>query len=104
MSVYTSEYPLDLAAFESWQREQYTAEEDEAERFSRLVRKVIENELDDSEKELIRLYYYERLTVTKIAGIEGVNHSTISRRLNKIHGKLYTYLKYAAELHFGRGM
>jgi RNA polymerase sigma factor (sigma-70 family) len=104
MSNNSPEYMLDAAAFEAWQRDQYTTESDDPERFTRLVKKVIQNELDESEKELVRLYHYERHTLREIAGLIGSSPSTVCRRLDKIHRKMYTYLKYAAELHFGRGM
>lgn len=104
MSNNSPEYSLDAAAFEAWQRDQYTTEDDARERFDRLIKKCIQNELDESEKELLRLRYYERRKVREIAGIVGVDPSTVSRRLDAIQRKLYNFLKYAAELHYGRGM
>lgn len=104
MSNNSPEYMLDAAAFEAWQRDQYTTESNDSERFARLVKKCIQNDLDESEKELVRLYHYEGQTATRIASLMGVAPSTVCRRLDKIHRKLYTYLKYAAELHYGRGM
>lgn len=104
MSNNSPEYMLDAAAFEAWQRDQYTTESDDSERFARLVKKCIQNELDESERELLRLRYYEDRSVREIADIVGVDPSTVSRRLDKIQCTLYKYLKYATELHFGRGM
>ena len=104
MSNNSPEYMLDAAAFEAWQRDQNTTESDHRERFNRLVKKCIQEELDESEKELLRLRYYERRKVREIADIVGVDPSTVSRRLGKIQNTLYKYLKYAAELHYGRGM
>lgn len=104
MSNNSPEYMLDQAAFEAWQRGQYTEESVDPNRFFRLVKKCIQNELDETEKELLRLRYYERRKVREIADLVGVDPSTVSRRLDKIQCTLYKYLKYAAELHFGRGM
>lgn len=104
MSNNSPEYMLDAAAFEAWQREQYAQESVDRERFDRLVKKCIQNELDESERELLRLRYYERLSVREIADLVGLVPSSVYRRLDSIQCKLYNYLKYAAELHFGRGM
>lgn len=104
MKPNTTDYPLDLAAFEAWQREQYAQENEDPERFARLVKKCIQNELDESEQTLVRLYYYEHRTLREIARFLGVHLSTVSKRLNAVRLKLYKYLKYAAELHFGREM
>lgn len=104
MYLNNNEYPLDRVAFEEWQREQCTQESDDPERFKRLVKKVIQNELDESEKTLVRLYYYDRRNMREIADILSVDPSTVCRRLRNINRKLHMFLKYAAELHFGRGM
>ena len=104
MSTTSTEYTLDLAAFEAWQREQYAQESVDRERFNRLVKKCIQNELDESERELLCLRYYEDRSVREIADLVGLAPSSVYRRLDTIQCKLYNYLKYAAELHFGRGM
>ena len=104
MSNNSPEYTLDTAAFEAWQRDLYAKKVDDSELFYRLTRKVIQNELSGEEKKLVRLYYYEGRGVREIADLVGVAPSTISRRLDKIQCTLYKYLKYAAELHYGRRM
>ena len=106
MNTKTTEYLLDLSVFEAWQREQYNQDNDQRdpERFARLVKKVIQNELDETEQELVRLYYYEHHSMREIAEIVGSSRSSVCRQINKALNKIYTYLKYAAELYFGREM
>lgn len=96
--------PFDVESFRVWQNAQIEVEDIESEKFTNLVRKVIQKELTDDERELIRLYYYKGLSSVKIADIVGVDSSTVRRRLYKVHQKLYNFLKYAAELYFGRSM
>jgi DNA-directed RNA polymerase specialized sigma subunit len=47
------------------------------------------------------MYFFQNYTKTDIAKLYGVNHSTISRRINKSIDILYEKLKYAAEYRFG---
>ena len=98
-----SEYVLDIAAFEMWQREDYDNERDD-EAFKKIVKRVIQNELNEKEKKIINLYYYDRLTQEEIAKLSNVNVSVVCRQLKRIRRKLYGFLKYAAELYYGRAM
>lgn len=66
-----------------------------------LVKKVIENELNEKEKEIVRLHWYENKSVTQTAQILCVDKSTVSRRLDKINDIIYDKLKYAIEYRFG---
>ncbi len=66
--------------------------------------RVIEIELNEKEKEILTLYYYDRLTQEEIAKLSNVNVSVVCRKLKRIRRKLYGFLKYAAELHYGRAM
>lgn len=61
---------------------------------SRLLRKAIEDELDEMQREIIRLLWYENYSVTKAAEILGVNKSTVTRQSKKAYDKLRTSLKY----------
>jgi DNA-directed RNA polymerase specialized sigma24 family protein len=42
--------------------------------------------------------------MTEIAKRLGVSRTSVSKRLHRALAKLHTYLKYAAELYFGREM
>lgn len=67
-----------------------------------LVKKVIENELSENEKEIVRLHWYGGKKLTEIAKLLGVNKATISKKLDKINDIVYEKLKYAIEYRFGR--
>lgn len=67
-----------------------------------LVKKVIENELNEKDQEIVKLHWYENKTVTQTAEALGVDKSTISRRLDKINDVIYDKLKYAIEYRFGK--
>jgi DNA-binding transcriptional regulator LsrR (DeoR family) len=44
--------------------------------------------MNTSDRNLLRYYYVTDLTLAQIAGITGVKHNTVSRRLAKIRGNL----------------
>ena len=67
-------------------------------------RKVIKNELNEKEKKIVFLYYDERLTLEEISKLYNVSPSAIWKQLKRIKRKLYVFLKYVAELHYGRTM
>lgn len=67
-----------------------------------LVKKVIEAELNDKDKEIVRLHWYESKSVTQTAQEMGMDKSTVSRRLEKINDVIYDKLKYAVEYRFGK--
>ena len=56
--------------------------------------KVIKNELTPRQKEIIMLYYYERLGISEIAERLGVVPSTVSRTIKRAREKIYRFLKY----------
>ncbi|MBQ7295914.1 MAG: helix-turn-helix domain-containing protein [Clostridia bacterium] len=66
-----------------------------------LVRKVLENELNENDKELVRLHWYEGKSVTEAANILSCSKSSVSKRLEKINSIVYDKLKYAIEYRFG---
>lgn len=66
-----------------------------------LVRKVIKNELDPLQQEIIRLHWYEEKSLNEIAAILGLDRSTVFRKEKKINEIIYDKLKYAMEYHFG---
>ncbi len=66
-----------------------------------LVRKIIETDFDEKERQLIELRLQERMRVSEIAKLLGVHKTTVYRRLEKIEEKLYDKLKYAVSYRYG---
>lgn len=67
----------------------------------KLVRKVIKNELSEFDRQLVILHWYKNLSKQEIAGITGLDRSTIFRHFEKINETIYEKLKYAIEYRFG---
>lgn len=97
----SSEYFLDIKAFEIWQRENCNNERD-SEAFEKIVMKAIQNELNEKQRKILYLYYYEKLTMKKIAELLKISVPTVCDYLKRSRHKLYGCLKYAAELYYGR--
>lgn len=94
-------------AFSLWQGktyeevDEYTLRKRKSELYS-LVRQVIKNELDPSQQEFVRLYWFEGKTLNEISGIMGLDKSTLSRKEKKINSIIYDKLKYAMEYRYGK--
>lgn len=58
------------------------------------VRRVIEEELTELQRQTLIAYYFQEQTIPQIAADRGVNKSTISRTLRRAEEKLRRYLKY----------
>ena len=58
------------------------------------VRKVIEEELSDRQREVMIAYYFQEMSIPAIAREWGINKSTVSRTLKRAEDKLRRYLKY----------
>ncbi len=58
------------------------------------VRRVIQEELTQSQRETLMAYYFQEQTLPQIAAARGVNKSTVSRTLRRAEAKLKKYLKY----------
>lgn len=67
-----------------------------------LVREVIEKELSDTDKLIVRLHWYESKTINQVAEAIGINRSNITRRLEKINDIIYDKLKYALQYRYGK--
>ena len=67
-----------------------------------LVKKVIEEELSDTDKEIVSLHWYQGKSITEAASIMGIDRSNVSRRLDKINDIIYDKLKYAIEYRYGK--
>jgi len=68
-----------------------------------LLEKAIENELTETERETVMLYWFESESATEIANRKGINSSAVKRTLARAQEKLEKALKYAVmyqnELH-----
>ena len=58
------------------------------------VRRVIAEELTDTQREMLTAYYFQELTMTQIARDRGVNKSTVCRTIHRAENKLRRFLKY----------
>ncbi|MEF9970991.1 MAG: sigma-70 family RNA polymerase sigma factor [Oscillospiraceae bacterium] len=58
------------------------------------VHGVIREELTERQEELIRLYYFEQMSMTEIAQRLGLSPSTVSRTIKRGRERLCKYLKY----------
>lgn len=59
-----------------------------------ILKKIIEDELTDNQKYIIKKYYYENKTITEIAQMKGVNKSSVSRSMKVAREKIARSLKY----------
>ena len=60
----------------------------------RALSRAIQRELSPKQRQTVMLYYYDRLSIPKIAQLQGVNKSTVSRSLAAARGKLERTLRY----------
>lgn len=67
-----------------------------------LLKKIISNELNDKDKEIVNFHWFEGRTISETAKILNVDRSTISRRLEKINEIIYDKMKYAIEYRYGK--
>lgn len=58
------------------------------------VRRVIQEELTELQREALLAYYFQERTISEIAAERGVNKSTVCRTLHRAEQKLRRYLKY----------
>ena len=58
------------------------------------VRRVITEELTQTQREMLTAYYFQEMTMTQIARDRGVNKSTVCRTIHRAENKLRRFLKY----------
>jgi RNA polymerase sigma factor (sigma-70 family) len=58
------------------------------------VKRVIDEELTDLQKQTLVAYYFQEQSIPQIAEERGVNKSTVSRTLRRAENKLRRFLKY----------
>ncbi len=67
-----------------------------------LLKKIIENELGDTDRQIVKFHWFEGNSITQTAKILNVDRSTVSRRLDKINDTIYDKMKYAIEYRYGK--
>ena len=65
-----------------------------------LLNEVIEKELTETEQEILRMFYFENITISGIAKKLCLHRSTIARRIECINDKIHDNLKYAIKYEF----
>ncbi len=60
-----------------------------------LLHKVIQNELSEQDRLLIRLHWYQGKTADELAELLHLDRSSVYRRIERITGTLFEKLKYA---------
>ena len=106
-SFYKSDYENAKEAFSKWQSKQHETIDDYLMRKRKvellsLVREVIENELEETDKDIVRFHWYLGKSITETAELTGSNRSSVSRRLDKINDIIYEKLKYALHYRYGK--
>ena len=61
---------------------------------SHAVAGIIDSELTPRQRQIIQLYYTQRLNTTQIAELLKINKSTVSRTLARAQNKVYRFLRY----------
>jgi DNA-binding transcriptional regulator YiaG len=106
-SFYKLDYENAREAFSKWQSKQHETIDEYLMRKRKielisLVKEVIENELIQTDKDIVRLHWYLGKSITETAEIIGSNRSSVSRRLDKINDIIYEKLKYALHYRYGK--
>ena len=106
-SFYKSDYENAKEAFSKWQSKQHESIDDYLMRKRKvellsLVREVIENELEETDKDIVRFHWYLGKSITETAELIGSSRSSVSRRLDKINDIIYEKLKYALHYRYGK--
>ena len=60
----------------------------------RRLRRVIEQELTQKQREVLTAYYFQEMTIPQIAAARGVNKSSISRCLRRAEKRVRLCLRY----------
>ncbi len=60
----------------------------------KILRKVIEEELTERQRQMITLYYFERANIPQIAERLGLNRSTVSRTISRGRRNIMEKMKF----------
>lgn len=61
---------------------------------ARRLRKVIEHELTEKQREVLMSYYFQNKTMAQIARERNVNRSTVCRVLHRAEERVRQFLRY----------
>lgn len=67
-----------------------------------LLNKIIENELCDRDRQIVKLHWFAGNSITETAKILNIDRSTVSRHLDKINNIIFDKMKYAIEYRYGK--
>lgn len=60
----------------------------------KVMRNIIENELSKRQRQMITLYYFQKINIPEIAKMLDVNRSTVSRTISRGRRNIMEKLKY----------
>lgn len=63
----------------------------------KIMKSIMENELTQTQRDIVRLHYFEHKNGEEIANMYGINRSTVSRMISKIEGIFRENMRYAFE-------
>lgn len=63
----------------------------------KVMKSIMDNELTPTQKDIVRLHYFENKNGEEIAGMYGINRSTVSRMLSKTESIIREHMKYVFE-------
>ena len=92
LSYRNNEFMGDLAA---WKLQNSPDNEEQIQRLRRNLRRAREQELTERQQVMLRMYYDEGKSMTKIAMLLRVNKSTVSRTIARGKKRLKKCLKYS---------
>lgn len=59
-----------------------------------VLTKVIQNELTERQRELIKLYYYDRMDMYAIAKEKNVTHQSVTKTIARARKRIYRIMQY----------
>lgn len=74
------------------------ADSSETDSLAQKIADAVENELTPRQRELVRLYYINQMTMYAVASEAGVSVSTVSRTLKRARERLRRFLRYGGRL------
>ena len=84
-----------LAGMAAWIRENQGDNGEQMARLRRNLRKARQQELTPRQREMVRLYYDEGMTMPQIGELLVVNPSTVSGTRRRAKNRLYRCLRYS---------
>ena len=60
----------------------------------KVMRNIIENELSKRQRQMITLYYFQKINIPEVAKVLDVNRSTVSRTISRGRRNIMEKLKY----------